>query len=181
MKLSNQDIIKGIENGDRNILNYVYNEYRQKVIIIINESGGTDNEAKDIFQTVLIRIFHMLKTKNIDISNIGAYILKASINEYYNSDKYFRTKQYKDIDLDQIEEMTFEEDIQYIRDDEGDEIVRFLKIFNLLPEDCQKIFRFKAQNIAYKDMVPLMNKQNENALRLRKKRCVEMFHKLYNN
>jgi DNA-directed RNA polymerase specialized sigma24 family protein len=181
MKLSNREIIDGIREANIKTLNYVYNEYREKIVKIIIQAGGDENEAKDAFQTVIIRIFHFLRSQEADIKNFDAYIIKASLNEYNQSIAKMRKDNIYSSDLCEFEDIISEDTELYFRDDEGDEIVRFLKLFNLLPEDCKKIFRFKAQNYSFRNMVPLMNGQNENTLRLRKRRCLEMFHKMYNN
>ncbi|MFH2142119.1 MAG: sigma-70 family RNA polymerase sigma factor [Bacteroidota bacterium] len=165
------------------MLNYIYKEYRQKIVKMIKKSGGTDYEAKDIFQVVLIRLFDRLQTKETEIRNFESYIVKASLYEYRkkegNENMQRETEYFSD--LCSVENLIAEENVPYSHEEEEDILVTFLKCFNLLPADCKKIFRYRAKNISYREMIPLMNNTGENVLRVRRKKCIELFFKFYNN
>lgn len=179
---SNQQIKEGIISGNNIILNHIYKEYRQKVIRTITKSGGTDYEAKDIFQTVLVRLYHRLITKSTEVSNFENYLMRASIYEHRKSMKEqnrFFSNPASDyltkIDKLHSESINFEHE-----DADEDFIVHFLKTFNLLPEHCKSIFKHKADGLTYKEMSKYMNNASEGLLRVKKHNCQELFYKLYN-
>lgn len=88
-----QYIIDGILREDGKILRQIYAEYFPGVIKYLCKSGGTEEDAKDIFQDAIIVVF--LKAKK------DPYFLKASFNSFISKVcRYLWMKHLRDASLD---------------------------------------------------------------------------------
>ena len=60
-KFTSNDIVEGIKKHDSNVLNFIYNKYFNEIRQYIFKNKGGEEDAKDIYQEVFIRVFRSLK------------------------------------------------------------------------------------------------------------------------
>lgn len=74
---SDEQIIQGIKTKDNMVLAYLYSEYEKEVIRYVITSKGTQNEAEDIFQDSMVKLFQKIHEKD--------FVLEKSFDTYFKS------------------------------------------------------------------------------------------------
>jgi RNA polymerase sigma factor (sigma-70 family) len=63
--LTNDNIVYGLKNNDRKILNQVYSKYYPIIQRHILINGGSEDDAKDIFQDAIVILYHKATTNTL--------------------------------------------------------------------------------------------------------------------
>jgi RNA polymerase sigma factor (sigma-70 family) len=143
IELTNDIIIYGLKNNDRKILNQVYSKYYPIIQRYITIRGGTDDDAKDVFQDAIVVLYQ--KAVNNTLVLNGKFITLL-----YGVCKilWFRTLRYREkhqtIPIDSTIIFPYIDDIlAKMEQDRIDEIKKMLfdKYFKKLTNRDQDIMR----------------------------------------
>jgi len=136
------NILEGIKTRDTKVLSYIYEQYYPVVLKLIIKLNGTSDEAKDIFQNVIIDIHERAVNNKLNIHvKFKSYLIGACRNMWYAA--YNRKKIYDFEDIDNIDEKYLSEEMLYFVDN-SEELAKdrlFYKYFSKLKKECQIILR----------------------------------------
>ena len=166
---SGNEIVNGIRNRDSKVINYIYKEYFKLVIKQIKELGGTADDAKDIFQIVMINIYNRTKKKKLEVANFKQYILNACRFEFYES---YKANSNQFVEIREVEELIDFKDDDHIR------LSLFYKSFDQLKEECKKLLELRIEKVSYERIQEMMGIAVQ-SLKNKRKRCLEYLFRLY--
>lgn len=79
------ELVNGIKNNNTMIISYVYKKNFPVIANFIRLNGGTDDDAKDVFQEAMIVLFNNLQNEEFKLtSKINTYLYSVSRNLWLN-------------------------------------------------------------------------------------------------
>ncbi len=170
---SDREIIAGLQSGgDREdeIIAYLYKTHFAMMVKMIRSRGGTEEEAKDIFQEAIIDFYENIKKGRYqELAKISTYLYSLCKNKWIN---YYK-RQSKTLGMDKMPHQT-EENLAF----DGTESVaksEFVKeLMSKLGEDCRHILVLSIfKGYSMKDIVKEKGYKNEQVARNKKSKCLK--------
>lgn len=177
---SDYAIMEGLRLNSDFIIRYVYKEFFPTIKYLIKNNGGHEEDAEDVFQETLLVILTKIKDENFELSssfltflysiskNIWLQRLKRKRMTYRNQDELTHFLNSPDVGLDFHKE--YEEKYQ-----------AFIRQFDNLSEDCQKILRLFLSKSSLKEVADEMGYKSEFYVKTKKYLCKEALKKLVEN
>lgn len=158
--------LEGIKNSDNKILEEIYQNNFIPIKNLVVNNGGKEEDAKDIFQDLLIALFRRLQREDIDINvTFSTYFFRAC--------KYAWLKKLKRTPFtDSIDDLQLQDNLQ-IEEEliEEQKNSLFYKVLNTLGEDCKKVLQFYFAKKSFKEIALLMGYTGEEYARRKKYLC----------
>jgi len=175
-RYNDEELIEGLRQGNDAVLNFLYKNYYGVVRGMVLKSYGNEDQARDIFQEVIIVIYNKLQDSNFKItSSFFTFFYAVIKNTWLDYRKLslknplIYAKDYSDeigvgIEIDQVEVLA----TKAIR------LGLFNTYFKELADGCQQIlslFRaeYKAEEIANE-----LGFKSANYVRKRKSECLKI-------
>lgn len=166
--MTDKNYIEGLLNHDRQILSAIYKNFGPKVQKYVLGKGGTNDDAKDVFQDALMIILKKAKDPDFKLtSQFYTYL--------YGVSRFVWDRKRKKMSNNTV---TFPEDDRYIsdKDIEQDLINRerqkiFQDNFSKLGTFCQEILRLFYNKKNMLEIAQKLELKNEHTARNRKYRC----------
>ncbi len=163
------EIIDGIRGQDSDVLLFIYRNNFRSVKHYIENNSGSEKDAEDIFQDVLITLFDKIRQNSLT--------LQCSFHTYLFSVlkiAWLRQLMYKDQKTVSIENCD-----EYSNETLGlmDDLIKterrkmFLQHFNEISYDCQKIIRLILQGYSITEVTKVMGYLSEQHTKNRRFRC----------
>lgn len=169
-------IIEGIRNRDNRILTIIYKEIFPVVRYYVTSNGGSQEDAKDVFQESIIVAFKQISKNSFQLkTGFEAYLYGISRLVWL---KILRNRSIHDRNIVKIEEpeesympadKLVEEDI---------EMRLFRKYFLKLAPECQKVLRLISDGLSYEEIAQEMGYKSEKIVRNKKYKCKEALIKM---
>ena len=161
-------IIRGILDNRNRVIQKVYDDYFPMVERMVINSGGDNEQAKDIFQESLIIIYKKLSNGELTLTCKFSTYLYAVCKKLWLVEKRKKNLRMKQIPGEHI----MVEDSEPVIDDDYDRIrALYYKHFNQLSKDCQKLLLLHFNEVPIEEMQKIMNYQNPHYVMDRKYRC----------
>jgi len=166
---TDEEIIKGIRSQNNDVLLYVYRKNLRSVRHYIEKNSGTDKDAEDVFQDALMLVYHKIRE--------GALELTSSFNTYlFSVVKIYWLKHLGQRDRRKTDNKECD---QFINQNEGllEDIINaerrsiFIKHFNALNSDCQKIIKLFLKGLMISEITKIMGFSSEQHTKNRRFRC----------
>ncbi len=179
------EIIKGIEKADEDVLKYVYQRYFGAVKRIVQQNGGTEDDAWDAFQDSLNSVIDIIREKgNAFLTNATfetfllelskRYWLKSKRHKQHFLDAGFRSDELPDPDThpDAISEEDYFENV----------MLRFFKrhIERLSPT-CRQLIMLQSGNEKKKAFLKISNLGSLQALYNKRRACIRKLLQFIHN
>ncbi|HNW97766.1 MAG TPA: sigma-70 family RNA polymerase sigma factor [Bacteroidales bacterium] len=187
--IKDEDIITGIRNKERHILEYLYKSYYYDIRgRIVKKFQFKEEEAEDLFQDALIimykkiidnelnltcsfktyffSVINLMLQKRIKLQNRRKEILESIFETSGNTDAGKLSSEEILFELEPISEMKRS---------------LFWKKFKELPADCKKILINFFDNIALREIARIIGHSSENYTKKRKHLCQEALIKKIKN
>lgn len=172
-ELSVEEILKGIQAHDHEVLSYIYRSFYQQIKYFVNTNSGTDNDAEDIYQEALIVIYRKLKDGELEIKNcsFNTYLysvckllwLKQLEKKRIKQDYYMQDDEFTDLEDDNILDV-YEKSEKY---------KLYQKHFAKLQEDCRKVIGLSLERVSLRDIAEIMGYKSEKYAKKKKYQCKE--------
>ncbi|HBF87423.1 MAG TPA: hypothetical protein DDX39_02185 [Bacteroidales bacterium] len=169
-EIKSEILIRGLLNNDTKVFDYIVKKIKPSIIKHIRKKKVSKNEAEEVFQISMIKIFDVLRN-NGNIEKFEPYLLKTCLNTLIDrvverqKEEDKNEKYYKSI----IEQL--EEDEAFI------EIIR--EVFSKLDKGCREIFQMKADGMNLNEIAEKLG-YTERYLITKKARCKERYLKILN-
>ncbi len=167
-KYTDHELLEKIVNEEDDAFVYLYKEVYPSVRWLIIRNGGSEDDARDLFQESVIILHGKLKEEGL--------ILKCSVKTYlYSVCRHLWLKE-----LSRKKKLSFTEigDEQYVILEENDcsdlekELMEFyLKQFNQLSKECKKILNLHFRNVSIAEITKRLGYPSDNYTMNKKYRC----------
>ena len=175
-KLTLGQIIEGIRNRDNRILTIIYKEIFPVVRYYVMSNGGSQDDAKDVFQESIIVAFRQISNNSFKLkTGFEAYLYGVSRLVWL---KMLRNRSIHDRNIVKIEEPGVDYHPTETIIEEDLEMRLFRKYFLKLGEECQKVLQMISEGISYEDIAREMGYKSEKIVRNKKYKCKEALIKM---
>ena len=178
---SNEEIIRGIQEQDLEILRHIYQEYFPLVEKMIKKYHGRPEEAWDLFQDSLNVLVDLIERKN------GQLLIEHTFKSFFLGmckNVWFKKLRLNQKYLEARNQFAYESMIGKDFDEEFFENSLFriyLRNLNKMKPDCIKMIKMLTEELPGKEMAELMNLQSSQALYNKKRTCLKKLINLIND
>ncbi len=175
-KLTLGQIIDGIKKRDNKVLAQVYKDIFPVVRYYVQNHGGSQEDAKDVFQESIIVAFKQISDNKLEIkTGFEAYLYGIARLIWL---KILRNKKIHHQNLNEIKETSLVYDSleQTIEDDL--EMRLFRKYFRKLGPECQKLLQMITDKMPYAQIALELGYKSEKIVRNKKYKCKEYLIKM---
>jgi RNA polymerase sigma factor (sigma-70 family) len=161
-------IIRGILEHKSRVIQHVYKEYFPMIERMVINSGGDQDQAKDIFQEGWIILYRKISKGEFELT------CKLSTYLYAVCKKLWLQEKRKKISRMRLmpSEPDIMEESEPVYNENNDRIKQlFYKHFKLLSKDCQKMLILHFNNAPIEEIQKIMNYQSAHYAMDRKYRC----------
>lgn len=174
-RYNDREIIEGLRQGNDDVLNFLYENYYGAVRGLVLKSYGNEEQARDIFQEVIIVIYNKLQDSNFKItSSFFTFFYAVIKNTWLNFRKLNKinplgnAKDYNDEmglsgDFDEVELLT----TRALRSN------LFYTYFKQLTEGCQRILQFSMADYSADEIAIELDLKSGSYVRKRKSECLK--------
>jgi RNA polymerase sigma factor (sigma-70 family) len=166
------EIVTGLQNQSKVIINYIYKKYFQQIRFMVNSNSGSQMDAEDVFQDALVVIYQKIKSGELRlVCAFSTYLYAICKNIWLQKlDKHGNRLEYKDyMDLDNLEDSQNAE--SHIEDHE--KFMLFQQHFLKLSEDDQQVLRLFLKKIPLAEIARIMGYKSYAYAKVRKYICKE--------
>jgi RNA polymerase sigma factor (sigma-70 family) len=159
-------------------IKYLYRNHYKMTAAYIRQNSGSDQDAEDIFQEVILVFIEVLKKDKFRVeSSVSTFLYSITRNIWLNELK----KRNRSRERDEIFEKgrtLMEEDVShYIMDKEIKS--QLMLIVDALGETCKKILlAFYFQNLSMKEILKTLKYENEQVVRNKKYKCLKQLEQV---
>lgn len=162
LKLSDEDILKRIRQGDESALDYLYKKNFKMMTKLVMNNNGNEDEAKDIFQEGLIVFWQKAISGNLVLtSKISTFIYSICQNLWRK-------------ELERKSRLSNEEkDSAVIEDSDRLERIKIVNdCINQLGDTCRKILTYYYfENLSMHDIAEKLGFANADTAKTKKYKC----------
>jgi len=162
MNLCDDDMLKGINRGDKKIYDLVFKSYYSGLCTFAKDYLRSLDAAREISQEVFLYLWENRGKLQIN-SSLKAYLYRSVHNRCLNYIRDNLTLSHKEIQFDQLKNQAdllfigIPEDVhdKFFSEQMEQELETAIE---LLPEQCKRIFRLcRYENLTYKEIAKLLN------------------------
>jgi len=166
---SDTDMLRGLVSHDEKILSAYYSVYFKSIRRYILHNQGSKEDARDIFQDVLLVVFRKLKSESLELTcSLGTYLYSVSrllwLKELHKrkrfSDRPADWAEYADEDTDVIQIAEYNERLRIYR-----------RHFEELSGDCRKVLSLFLEGMSIAEITAIMGYKSDQHTRNRRYRC----------
>ncbi|MDA3906289.1 MAG: sigma-70 family RNA polymerase sigma factor [Bacteroidales bacterium] len=175
-KYNDEEIIEGLRQGNDNVLNFLYKNYYGVVRNMVLKSSGNEDQARDIFQEVIIVIYNKLQDSKFKITSSFFTFFYAVIKITWLNYRKLNMKNplgYAKDYNDEIGSQVAADDIEIL----AAQAIRnnlFTTYFKQMTEGCQKILKFYLAEYKAEDIALELGLKSANYVRKRKSECLKL-------
>jgi RNA polymerase sigma factor (sigma-70 family) len=164
-----QDLLVGLTSCSGVIINEYYILYYENIKRFVLYNKGTEEDAKDLFQDVLLVIFQKVRKGQLELTcSLSTFIysisrflwLKELEKRKRISHKLTDIEEYIDVDADIIRWSEYNERLYIYR-----------KIFDALSRDCQRVLSLFLEGLTIAGITKIMGYKSEQYTKNRRYRC----------
>lgn len=170
--------VSAILSGDRAELTQMYAALFPFIRRLVKDLGGSDEDAKDVFQDAVIVVYEKAKKPDFELTS------KFSTYFYGICNNIWRSRQQKK----SASEVTIPDHAKFIPDDSSDvdilQIERnklFYKTLRLMGKNCQKLLELFFQKLSMVEIAREMGYASEGYARVQKSKCKDRLVELVKN
>jgi RNA polymerase sigma factor (sigma-70 family) len=174
---TDEQIIEGISQNDRKVMDYIYNRFSGKVEAFIMGKGGNPEHIKDVFQDALEVIVRKVRDEGLTLTcSFSTYLLAVCKNIWLHDIRKNKVNLVEDSRLEVVQE---EEPKDWAKDE------RLRKLFNYhfkqLSKNCQKLLRLHFKNASLSEIQEIFGYSSEHYASDRKYRCKQSLYNRIRN
>lgn len=182
---TSENILKGISENDRVVIQYVYDKYYNGLKVFVLSHGGDEEDAKDLFQDGIVIIYEQVRQKNLVLQNqFISYFYSICKYQWMNLLRERNKMNYKFLEAEfEYEKQAWNENKLEI--DEIIEKERRSKLYQLnflkLSNECQKLLKKVTEGLNVDEITRAMNYKTKNFTYKKRRICKERLIKLIKN
>ncbi len=172
------EIILGILNGSKDILERVYKSYFPMILKLIVSNNGDEDEAKDIFQESIIVLYNKIKCGNFQLnSKLNTFIYSVCRRLWLK--RLSQKGKYSGSLTDFSELVAVDEDLAYHLGKEK-QFTQMAEALVLLGEPCKTIIiDYYINNHSMQEICDKFGYTNADNVKTQKYKCLQRLKKLF--
>ena len=164
------DYIHAIQTNDRAVLEAMYRQFRPMLKKLVMDLGGTEEDAKDVFQEAVLVIFFMAQKPGFVLtSQFSTLFYSVARNRWLSQRK---KKSYSEVIIPEAAEYIPDETPEPDSDDDEQRILLY-KAFAQLGGNCQELLLMFFENKTMAEIASKMGYANEKVAAKQKYVCKE--------
>lgn len=168
--LSEEELMTGLRNGDRNVVKSLYANYFPGISSFIQKNNGSDEDGRDIFQETLLILHQKIKDPSFKLSSsLYTYLFAISKNLWL---KRLEKKRKLRVTFLEKEELMIVDEIEGDIDRES-QYRLFRKKFRQLSVGCQEVLELFFNGTSMKEIAEKLNLGSVQYVKKRKFQCKE--------
>lgn len=174
--MTDAEYIEGIKTGDARVLRLIYTNFLPRIVQKIRSTGGTTDDAKDIFQDALLVIYEKSKKADFRLTS-SFYTLLYGICRNILGNRLQKRSSTNELAMPEDKDYKADDDIQeLIQQEEQDKV--FWAAFKKLGADCQQIMRLFFEKVKMAEIVERLGLSSVSYAKKHKFQCKEQLVKL---
>jgi RNA polymerase sigma factor (sigma-70 family) len=175
---ADSEIILGILNDSKEILNRLYTTYFPMVLQLVLNNNGNEDEAKDIFQESVIVLYNKVKTGNFELNSKLKTFIYSVCRRLWLKRLNAQSKTVRNIE-DFYDFIPVEDDLE--RHEEKDRHFTMMESALLqLGEPCKTIIEdYYMQNKSMQEICEKFGYTNADNAKTQKYKCLQRLKKLF--
>jgi RNA polymerase sigma factor (sigma-70 family) len=174
MRPADDEYIKAIQNNDRKGLEQLYQEFLPRISAFLRRNGGSDADAKDVFQDALIVLFKKVQAPEFQLTS-GFYTLLYGICRNLWGNR-LQKKSGNEVSIPEDYKYTNEPVLTQLIEQQEEEQV-FWDAFKQLGQDCQQLLQLFFAKIKMAEIAERMEYSSVGYAKKRKFQCKEQLIK----
>ena len=184
-RYTSDKILKGILENDRSVIEYVYNTYFKAIRSFVLRYGGTQEDARDIFQDGIIIIYEQAKNNGLQIENtFMTYLFTVCKYQWMKTLRERDKKYFETVENNREVEQVFHKENAAKLDEliEKEKRVKlYTRNFQKLSESCQKILRLVARGYSVDELTEELGYKSKIFTYKKRRTCKERLIDLIKN
>jgi RNA polymerase sigma factor (sigma-70 family) len=169
VKFSDAELIQGLISREEIILREYYALYFQQVRRLVLTNNGTDEDARDLFQDVLMVLFQKARDENFILTcALGTFLY--SVSRFLWLKELNRRKRISNKLVDHEDFVDADADIDMINE-KNERMVFYRKYYEKLSESCRKVLSLFAEGYSIAEITTVMGYKSDQHTRNRRYRC----------
>ncbi len=171
INLEDVEIIKGLANGNKKVIDYLYDHYFTDIFLFVKKNSGNLNDAEDVFQDALLLIYQKVIHEKVVMHN-GFQIYLFVVCKHIWIRKLNRQKNYKrilnEISVSGINLENIESSIEKVEKKK-----LYLDHIDLLSERCKEMIRLSESGKSLEEIAKILNIESVHYTKKVKYKCKE--------
>lgn len=175
IKYTSQQILDGIKEGDKDVLNYIYNKFFDSLKSFVLANNGSKEDAFDLFQDAIMVILEKIRKDDLKLT--------VKFNTYFYG-VYYRIwlNVLRDRRSSIVVKSDFENELRVLSIDEIKEIERlgekekmvriYQASFKMLSKECQKMIKFENKGYSVEVIKKKFNYKSMAFTYKKRRRCI---------
>lgn len=181
-QLTSDKILKGIFENDRNVIQYVYDNYFNSIRSFVLRNGGAEEDAWDVFQDGVVIIYEQIKTDNLIVkSSFHTYFYTVCKHQWLKTIRDKNSKYHESID-DSAEPDKQSLNEENIKLDEAIEKEKRIKLYQRnvakLSKECQALLKLVAKGFNINEITTELDYKSTGFTYKKRRLCKERLIKL---
>ena len=175
---TDEQIIEGISNNDRKVMDYIYDRFYGKVEGFLMGRGGNPEHIKDVFQDALEAIVKKVRKEGLTLTcSFSTYLLAVCKNMWMHDIRKNKVNLVEDSKLEVVQE---EDTVDWAKNEKLRNL--FNHHFAQLSEDCQRLLRLHFEKVSLSEIQKIFGYSSEHYTSDRKYRCKQsLFNRIRND
>ena len=156
----------------------IYREHFESMVWIVKNNSGSQQDAEDIFQEVLVSFIRLVqKDKFRGESTIKTFLFSMMRHTWLNELKRRGRSEVRELKYERTKDQQ-EADVSHIIAEKEDR-KQVLSVVEQLGETCRKILvMFYYEDLSMKDILEQMDYENEQVVRNKKYKCLKQLEEM---
>ena len=165
-------------DGRENAIRYLYHSCFRLVSTYIKQNSGSDEDAEDIFQEIVVGFIDMVaKGKFRGESSISSFLYTMARYTWLNELKRRGRARVRETAFEEGKSITVADISEYMVQQELK--IRLVRLVERLGENCRKILlAFYYDNLPMKEILQLLAYENEQVVRNKKYKCLKQLEEM---
>jgi RNA polymerase sigma factor (sigma-70 family) len=166
---SDAELLNGLISKDERILRAYYSLYFQSIRRYVLSNNGREEDAKDLFQDVLLALFQKVRKGQFTLTcALGTYLYSVSRFLWFKELGRQKRISYQSVDHEDF--MDVDADIVSVNE-KNERLLFYRKYFEKLSENCRKVLTLFAEGYSIAEITKIMGFKSEQHTKNRKYRC----------
>jgi RNA polymerase sigma factor (sigma-70 family) len=177
LQKKNNQILEAIRlNNNDLVLNQLYKELLPSIKKLILKNGGSDEEAKDIFQDAVLILYNQVKLNRFDESKeIGAFVYSVARNLWINRAK--KLNRQSSLTEAHLDSQAYVSPLSDLITSEKETAIATL--MNGVGEECKQLLKYSTyEKLSMKEIAEKMNLSSDGVARTYNYRCKQKLAEL---
>jgi RNA polymerase sigma factor (sigma-70 family) len=174
-KFTDSGLIQALKSGENSdeAIRYLYRSQYGMTAAYIKQNSGTDQDAEDIFQELILVFIEVLKKDRFrGESSVSTFLYALTRNIWLNELKKRERSKYRDEIFEKGKGQTDPDVSRSMINREAR--ARLIKLVETMGEACKKILlAFYYENMAMREILKTLDYENEQVVRNKKYKCLK--------